>query len=210
MIMTIEKVGIDDARALELVPLWLQQEAAYANAKFRQIGRVCTQQEVFNGGLEPGRSGYQDFYNYGRFKNFLVPELHGRKTVLRGSSQLGKFVGVSRALVSVVFMQEKGLPTLDDADTITFKRLEDRLLPINEITYDLYDVDLDGFFRESVEQPLVEIASAAAEQDVPAVTKLAEAMFDDHVHLFAAYTKHHGVIAQPGLSSTQEATDWAV
>lgn len=208
--MTIEKLCIDDARALELTPLWLQQEAVYANAKFRQMGRICSQEEVFQGGLEQGRRGNQNFYNYFRFKNFLLPELHGTKTVLRGSSQLGKFVGVSRALVSVVFMQENELSSMDAADAVTFERMGHRFQSVNEITYDLHDIDLDDFFIESVEQPLAEIAKAAADQDAQSVIALAEPMLDDHAHLFAAYSRHHGIIAQPGVSSTQDVTEWLV
>lgn len=184
------------------MPDWLAIEHVYANSKHQDKHPQTT---AFEDGLLPGGVAYQDFFGY--LSRFVIYYEQGHEediTMLRASQQLGKFVGVARALVSVINQRAHNL-TMDEGDQSTMTEFEKKWFA----TGDLGEFPGDNFkevIPDMVEKRLELIHGVVG--DLSTMQEYAIELLVDEAKLFGAFTLREAVMATPGIASTDTPTAW--
>lgn len=192
----------DIERVKALVPDWLAIEHIYANSKHQDNNPQTT---VFEGGLLPGGVAYQDFFGYlGRFVIYYEQGNEERITMLRASQQLGKFVGVARALVSAINQREHNL-TLDEGDQQTMTEFEKRWFAIGDLGIFPED-NFKEVIPDMVEKRLELLHGVVG--DLSTMQEYATELLIDEAKLFGAFTLREAVMATPGIASSDTPTAW--
>ena len=191
--MTRSVLPIDVA---PIIPVWLEIEKDYANQKH---GSSNPQVTALSGGLKPGGSANQDFGSYyGRFRFFSDHADGNESLMIKASQQLGKFVGVGRALLRVCLQERDGL-NVQTADDRAFDIISDRLVfPGRQIA------SVPEAFDEVVLTPALSAIDTALGIDIERATDLTVHLVTEQARLFAGYSALTGLIATPGISSTDE------
>lgn len=198
--MKIAHVGVSPATVAQMIPSWLEVEAAYANAKY---GDANPQKYSLGGApSDPKSVAFQEIQNYhGRFWLNYYSANGEERLLLKASQALGKLLSASRALLRVIYEESLGLHR-EDADSKTFIAIEDRLgVSINSSG----PIDLD---RKTENQKVV-IAPALKDVDL----YIANNKFDlasertlglivSQSQLFVDFVCETGIIAVPGLDSS--------
>lgn len=194
-------LDVDKERVRALVPDWLAIELSYANAKH---GGKNPQLTAFDDGLEPGGIAYQDAFGYiGRFNTYFKYVDGEEKLILRASQCLGKLAGTARALVSAVNQRERGLD-LARGDALTMKQFEARWYGEND--FGKFPVDFDVAMPKMVDEKLAAVRNASGDTDL--MGKHALDLFLEEARIFGAFTLEHSLMAEPGISSTDEPRRW--
>ena len=177
------------------IPLWLETEAAYANAKY---GEQNPQLTASIGGLQPGGVAYRDFSQYlHRFDIFHSQSGGSEQIMLQASQQLGKWLSSGRALLRVVLQQSYGVDR-DVADNESFDICDELALGLNKFP-EVTNLDTPKYRRDHVEPYLGRIGAAflSSSDGLPATKELVSNQFA----LFAAVTAQSGIVAEPGRTS---------
>lgn len=184
------------AVAASVTPLWLQIEAAYANAKY---GNQNPQLTAPLGGLQSGGTAHTEFSQYLIRFDVFYAQAEGNETVLlHASQQLGKWVSTGRALLRVVLQDQYKLGT-QEADTETFAIADEICLGLNRFPA-VEDFKTKIYWSDRVEPHLLELSEAFQIRPLDVVPASLN-LFSDQVALFAAITAKMGLIAEPGKTS---------
>ncbi len=191
----------DKERVRALVPDWLAIELSYANAKH---GGENPQLTAFDGGLEPGGIAYQDAFGYiGRFSTYFKYADGEEKLILRASQCLGKLAGTARALVSAINQRERGLD-LARGDATTMEQFEEQWY--EQAGFGEFPSDFDSAVPRMVDEKLAAVRNASGDTELMRVRAL-ELLLEE-ARLFGAFTLEHSLMAEPGISSTDEPRRW--
>lgn len=133
----LEREPIPVAVIGQLVPIWLEQEAAYSYAKAASIGAPITQDNALDGGLEKGNPAYLEHRKYlSGFSFYAMTAGEDEHLKLLASRELGKYTGAGRSLCTVIAAEIQDYPDFKTADReIVMPFIEERALGFNTVSY---------------------------------------------------------------------------
>jgi hypothetical protein len=188
--------------AAAFLPLWIARESEYAWGKFSELGNP--QQSALKGGLLEGGKAHLDLVNY--FSRFMIfwENADGDKTVLlKASSALGKFVNAGRILNAALIEDELGVGK-DKADELAHDQLVRLCAAVAAEPMPDPNLYFDNFDRD-----LLRLAKLI-EDNSPLKFQIASDILKGQIEFFVAFSEESGVIAEPGVSSSEWAAAWRI
>ena len=187
--------------AVELLPLWLEQEAVYANAKYLDTN---PQLQALAGGLgDSTNAAFLEVSNY--YDRFWDPVLNANgepALLIKASQSLGKMIGANRALLRVCLQAANGV-TRQGADEITFDLL-DTVLPALRFAGD-GPIDRSRrtkHWAKVIDPALVSLNALLPEEDPAAAAEITLQLIEAQAELWTDFTCQTGLIAAPGINSS--------
>jgi hypothetical protein len=185
-----------------LVPVWLRIEVNYVNNKY---GDQNPQYDALNnnGLLVSTSPAYLEFPNYyGRFLRFFQQDGGDEELLLKASQALGKFVGTGRALTRVLTEADQGV-SRSKADEQSFRVVEEVCASITSVTVPEVP-QLIEYFDTEIEPLVFETGEQIADGSLGASLRTARKLLLNQAQVFVDFSHASGVIAQPGVASTDE------
>ncbi len=188
-----------------MLPLWLEEETRYAVGKH---GTTNPQRTALDGGLSVNGSAYNDLAQYYKRFSIFYGGAEGNETLLLKASQaLGKYVNAGRALLSVVLQAGDG-PVADDVQLVApylDESTEELILVINH-SHDI-PIDQNLHWTENVMPLINDVDAALQSRDYDAARRNTAQFVLSQAQLFVDFTCEVGLIAQPGIDSTDRANE---
>lgn len=188
------------------IPVWLEIEALYANAKYDDANpqRQVTSKEM----TDMTSAAYQEFPNYfGRFLNFYRRAEGDEQILLNASLAVGKFMSAGRALVRVLIESDQHI-TRHEADVRTFEIVRDIAGAIS-VDHAMEPDGLRDYFGVFVEPNLARVHREVMSGNASRALSIGTRLLATEAQLFAGFSATTGVMAEPGVSSSDRARHWA-